>query len=109
MRRSLVALVLVAGLTLGLTPAAGAAPDTVAHPVSSSTTSAICQYLRPAGYQLGAWRTIHYGTAHVTQCMNYQVLANGNWRIACGQYVWNVPSPYFDWYAASQPDNPWCW
>lgn len=102
MRRTLLGLLaalLAAGGFVG-SQAAPAGADTV----SGQTTFTICDLGRDAfapAYALSNWRTIHYGSTHVTQCeVNY---AGVVWR--CFQHVW-----YDGWYEY-YPDSarPYCW
>jgi hypothetical protein len=80
-----------------------------AHPVSGTTTYNICQYLDPgSGWVLSYWHTVHYGSAHVTQC-TYILYGPGYTLIACRQYVWNIPNPYWLPYEPTRGSPPYCW
>jgi len=98
----LVAAVLaVTGLTYAPNP-----PAAEADYVSPTTSKAICQIGRWAylgdSWELMFSRTIHFGTAHVTQCWYGSVF---NPAQTCLQYVWGpgVANPYWDRYPAP------CW
>jgi hypothetical protein len=98
MKRLFAAIALTAALVLG---GFGGTPTADAHPVSASTTYAICSYhAAGTGWSLVGWRTIHYGSAHVTQC-HERLYGPGYTLNQCWQYVWNIPDPY--WLPYSPP------
>jgi hypothetical protein len=102
MKRLLTTLTLAGSLAVG--GFVGSPTPADAHTVPGSTTYAICDLGRDAfapAYALSNWRTIHYGSAHVTQCeVNY---AGVVWR--CFQHVWYVG---WDEYDPAYP-APYCW
>ncbi len=108
-----IALVVVVALFAGPSPISEAtsavpqAPTTVNHTVPQSQSHDICIWWRNAlgygGSFLGEWRTIHFGTDHITQCgLRHSI--TGQWY--CFQWLWEYNLIQF--YA---PDNsyPVCW
>jgi hypothetical protein len=93
---------IVAALTLALALAVGSvAYQTVdpepaeAHAVSSAYSLQLCNLLRQSMTPLyddfghAAWRTIHFGPDHVTQCR----ITSGLLTV-CYQYIWGIPQIY---------------
>ena len=94
-------------LTLGV--AVGFSQPASADFVPDSTSHAVCVWGDIyTGFHLEDWRTIHYGTAHVTQC-GYLYQTSSGYFVVCRQYVWNVPSPGWQDYSPPFQSPPWCW
>jgi hypothetical protein len=106
MKRLLVALALTVALLLGSTTTTEPA---AADYVASRTTYEICVWggaiYHGSHWPVYAWRTLHYGTAHVTQCW-YKYKWDTRYN-ACLQYVWGpgVAKPYWDSYGSGGA----CW
>jgi hypothetical protein len=91
------------------TPEVAAAPDRPADYVASRTSYEICVWggaiYHGSHWPVYAWRTLHYGSAHVTQCW-YKYKWDTRYN-ACLQYVWGpgVSKPYWDSYGSGGA----CW
>lgn len=100
-----VAIAVLAAVSMTAAPPVDAAPT---HTVSGTTTHNICLYGRPADYVIYAEQTVHFGTAHVTQCAYRPVLLPAYPYARCWQYVWNIPNPWSDNYPPDFSQYPYC-
>jgi len=99
MIKRIVAMVVMAtSLVLGgvmLSSPTDAAPE---HPDPTHGSYTICDYIREGegfdDYYVRQFRTIHYGTNHVTQCGIYPNNC-ANCLTLCFQYVWGDPHVYY--------------
>ena len=109
MKRVVAISAIVVGSLFGLLP--GVDKQAEAHTVGFQESANICNLIRVAdgwnGWVTVNAHTIHYGTAHVTQC---DIRAQSDLSAyVCYQYIWGDPHVYYYDYGHALLSTEPCW